>query len=353
MNNIHEILDELAHTNEKCVLATIIHVEGSAYRKEGATMLFTENNRQIGMISAGCLEADLAIQARILLKDETKYSHTVVYDMRSEDDLSWGRGAGCSGTIHILLEKVHKKLKEQLQLIREHLHNNVPVFLYKFLKENHSEIRTTFIPGNKQYIKKDKMNAIGNKKEQLLHYTLDNKNGKIFIQVLHPKPRLFIFGAGSDVKPLSQLAINTNFDVSIWDWRPAYLNKIHFPSAKLMQQVPVAKFFEHTQFITTDSVVVMTHDFQKDKEILRYLLECEQIGYIGVLGPRERTSRLLNNSDIPTHLHSPVGLPIHADGPEEIAVSILAELIQILRKQRSTIKQEDLPLSTEQKDQQA
>lgn len=336
MDSIHEILDEIACSNARCVLATVIKVEGSAYRKEGASMLFMESGRQIGIISAGCLETDLSIQANKLLKEALVHSRTIVYDMSSEDDLSWGRGAGCNGKVHILLEYIHSKLRKQLCTVKEQLDQGNPVASLKLLKQNASTVRTIFVTkdqhvfGHENVVSKQCISMVLGEERPGIRY-IDAFESNVYIHYFKPMPRLFIFGAGSDARPFSSIAVKTGFMVKIWDWRPAYCNQAYFPGAKCIQNTSLAETLKHIEIDATDSVVLMTHDFQKDKEILHSLLKYKQLSYLGVLGPRKRITRLLNGATIPNHLHSPVGLAIGAEGPEEIAISIIAELIQTQR----------------------
>lgn len=337
MDNIHEILDTVKLTNDMSVLATVIEVEGSAYRKEGTTMLFLEDGKQMGIISAGCLEADLAIQASNLLHQDSTHSQTISYDMSSEDDLSWGRGAGCNGKVHILLEKVDTALRKQLCTVKDYLDQGKPVNALKILKNDSSTIRTFYVTddehifGHENAISKQVTRIAQQVPSSRVQYMEDIKEN-IYIHHFRPKPRLFIFGAGPDVRPFSSMAAKTGFAVNIWDWRPAFLKQALFTEAHCIQDLPISETLIKANFISSDSVIIMTHDFQKDKEILHFLLEYKQISYLGILGPRQRTSRLLNGAAIPEQLHSPVGLSIGANGPEEIAISIIADLIQTQRQ---------------------
>jgi|SRR5690625_760439 len=342
VHNNDDIWDAIINGKERCVLATIIHVDGSAYRKEGVNMLFLENGQQIGMISAGCLETDLAIQAKQLFDHETAYSRTVRYDMRSEDDLSWGRGAGCSGIIHILLEKIHSQLKRELTTAYTYLCADTPLFACTFLRKDNEKLRTDFITMDNRplvgepIIHFQPLIDIALKTNQAKIHSFNND--KVFIQPLHPKPRLFIFGAGPDSRPLASLADQIGFSVFIWDWRPTYLQNEYFPQATLLKDPSLSETCKASHFRTSDSVIVMTHDFQKDKEIIQLLPLYEHIHYLGILGPRKRTKRLFQGKNIPTEIHSPIGLSIGADGPMEISISIIAELIATQHKGPPTKK---------------
>src|SRR5699024_3400862 len=106
MDNIQDRIKEISLSEEQHVIATITHVDGSAYRKEGRIMFFSESGKQMGMISGGCLEEDLQQEAMTVLANPHLRAQTTYYNMKSEDESGWGRGAGCNGAIHILIEKV-------------------------------------------------------------------------------------------------------------------------------------------------------------------------------------------------------------------------------------------------------
>ncbi|WP_096435115.1 XdhC family protein [Alteribacter populi] len=334
MEDLFRILNELQESKHIKVLSTIIKVEGSSYRKEGAVMLHKEDGSQIGLLSGGCLESDLAERFEEVIKDRT--SRTVVYDTRVEDDLSWGQGSGCNGSISVLLEPIDTELEKHLKRVQEYLNKGVTIHHVKKLSELDAVTDYIFITENQQFFG----NWSGEFPDHLYRRFLERKNTTIvledsseryFIQTIEPKPRLIIFGAGPDVRPLVSFAAKTGFYVIVVDWRPAFCNQSHFPDAnELILDFP-SSFLNEYQFISSDSVIVMTHNFQKDQEILKTLLQ-NKLQYLGVLGPRKRTYRLLESENIPDKIHSPVGLPIDADGPEEIAISILAEVIKTNRE---------------------
>ena len=123
MKEYLHVIEEAANTEESSVLATIIHVEGSAYLKEGTTMLFLENDTTVGFISPGCLEEDLYFHAKEVLA--TGSSRTVVYDLSAQDDFTWGQGMGCNGKIYILLECVDEEMKENLRKVQHYLQHGI------------------------------------------------------------------------------------------------------------------------------------------------------------------------------------------------------------------------------------
>jgi xanthine/CO dehydrogenase XdhC/CoxF family maturation factor len=155
-------------------------------------------------------------------------------------------------------------------------------------------------------------------------------SASFYIQRYDPKPRLFIFGAGPDARPLVQLASQTGLSVTLCDWREALCCKELFPLADEFIAGPPAETAAALRLDSRDAVVLMSHSFQHDRALAEAMLGRELL-YLGILGPRRRTSRLLGGGEIPEHVRSPMGLPIGAEGPEEIAVSIMAEIIGSLR----------------------
>ncbi|MFC7063768.1 XdhC family protein [Halobacillus seohaensis] len=341
MEDIHVILEELcSHSSENDVLATIVHVEGSAYRKEGASMLFQEDGTQVGMLSAGCLEEDLAV--RIQEHGLGKRAETVVYDMRGYNELSWGEMSGCNGVIHVFVEPVDQQRRKHLGQLKYYLDHRRSVTMIKSLtpQENQQSL-FFFIEGNEVLGTKEEEvpTELKNLSEQAA--MLYEKPGKrrlcmidedVFIQQFRPKPRLFVFGAGKDARPLVSFAARSGFSVIVADWRPALCNRTNFPDADQLIQGFPEEIFAEINITPNDHVVILTHNFQKDKELLSYLKE-KPLQYLGVLGSSRRTKRLLGTRELPSHITSPIGLSIDAEGPEEIAISVVAELITFKKSQ--------------------
>lgn len=317
MSHIHDVLKEVSlHDDNKYVLATVIKVEGSAYRKPGTVMLIHESGKMIGTLSAGCLEKDLHMRAKQLISSE-KISETYVYDMSSEDDLGWGRGAGCNGKVHVLVEKVDSNLKKHLMKIRDHLEVRQAVTLIRFFNKEKSIKDYQLVP-------KDLLSF-----ENVVSGLEESAVGTTYTHTFQPQERLIIFGTGPDVLPLASMAEQVGFSVIVWGWQKNYDQINPFLDSLFYHSSPLELFLEDMTLNQHDALVIMTHDFEKDKKILHTLLNYEQvIGYLGVLGPRKRTVRLMKNQIIPEKVNSPVGLSIHAEGPAEIAISILAQVIQ-------------------------
>lgn len=343
MNDFYRILEAIQSTTQPSALATIIQVEGSAYRKAGTSMLFCQDGTRVGLISGGCLEEDLA--HRVLDVIDSQIPQTVVYDMKSEDDLSWGQGAGCNGRIHVLVQPLTTPLKNRLQQVLDHLTQGRTVFWlqrldaasdskekYVFVTEDGSVIgdHDAAVPNNIKAVLQELKHG-----ETAKTFYIKGLNIFVYAQVLRPRQRVVIFGAGSDAQPLVLYASHAGFHVTVADWRPALCNLEMLPHAHATVVGCPRDVINQLHLGENDSVIVMTHSFQRDREILGILAN-QTLAYVGVLGSRNRTKRLLGQEEIPSWIQSPLGLSIGAQGPEEIAISALAQVIQAVRTVSST-----------------
>lgn len=325
MEDMYSILDAIRPGMTGGVLATVIRVDGSAYKKEGAAMFFKPDGTRIGLLSAGCLEEDLA--ARIENGFGRK-PETIVYDMRRDDDLSWGTGSGCNGAVHVYVEPVGRRYAAHLLRLKTFLQSGTAVTGIKFPDS-----------GAYLFVTEDG-HRFGSYQGEMgfVHY-LPVKNGTFFLPVMQeevyihhyrPKPRFILFGAGKDAAPLAALAAKTGFSVIVSDWRPGLCSRQNFPDAEeLVVGFPSEVFAESRITIApNDFVMIMTHHFSRDQEILTHVMQTNP-RYLGVLGSMKRTKRLLGMEKLPLGIRTPAGLAIAAEGPEEIAVSIIAECIKL------------------------
>jgi xanthine dehydrogenase accessory factor len=155
--------------------------------------------------------------------------------------------------------------------------------------------------------------------------------GELLFELFEPRKKLYIFGAGPDVEPLARLASSSDFFVTIIDPRGARCNESIFPTANQLILEHSESYLENNKIPDNSFVLVMTHSFQQDQNILHQLIQAP-LYYLGVLGPRRRTERLLAPDLLPDQISSPIGLSIGAEGPEEISISIMAELLKVRNK---------------------
>lgn len=307
---MHDICEAALNEIRPLVLATAVYVEGHAYRKQGVSMLFTEDGRMIGSLSPGCIESDLALRAEEVRRFGKP--QLVLYDMRPEDDLSWGENIGCGGLLHILLEPVLGDLKWKLTQMKLYLDQGHSVTIRRKWNAQNQEVH--------RYIEKS-----GNS----LSTEEANSMEEIYLHSYHPKPRLLILGAGDDSITLAKLAANTGFRVTVADWREALCTENRFPNAALLVGFP-EEIHRAFQIKEQDYLLLMSHQFPKERAFLEQLQHVSY-RYLGILGSRTRTSRLLEGLPPFPYLYTPVGMTIGSEGPEEIAVAISAELIAVKR----------------------
>ncbi len=350
MKEIKEIIaafDKAIGAGEQSALATVVHVEGSSYRRPGARMLITENGQLTGAISGGCLEGD-ALRKALLVMNEKK-AKLVTYDTMDEDDVVFGAGLGCNGIIQVLIEPVDvndpyhpivflKKAAEQRQ-------HSVLVTLFDLSNRKNEQPGTCLFLGNKNgpwhqqpvlhdLLLADCNLALQEKKSSFKNYISNKHNLTAFIEILNPTASLVIFGAGNDVVPLVQMAQVLGWQTTVADARPAQTGYKNFES---IFQVPISnpgKILEKIEVDDYTCFLLMTHNFNYDKSMLKQLLP-QQVRYIGMLGPEKKKQRILQelreegmafSQEQLACLHSPAGLDIGSETPEEIALSILAEI---------------------------
>ena len=351
---------ELDEAGASYVLATVVQTSGSVYRGPGTRMLIEADLQSLGTISGGCLEGDVRENARAVFADgQPRLLH---YDATSEDDILWGTGLGCSGTVDVLLER----------LPDSPLH--YPTFLHGCALENrHGVLVTVFAaegetnaaPGQHLILDERKnarddiadselrMIALDAAGEMLAtlsdtrlpvvpgrtrHCELTHGKAALLLEPLLPPIALYLFGAGYDAVPLARLAGELGWRVTVADHRPAYARAERFPWARQVLLARPGRLPEELPFDNRSCAVVMSHNYLQDQALLRDLLDAP-LAYLGVLGPHQRTQRLLADlqkegiapsAEQAARLFGPVGLDIGAETAEEIALSILGEIQAVL-----------------------
>lgn len=319
LKNIFEKAYNSFLRKEKCVLASVVALDGTSYRKPGVRMLITQSGKMVGAVSGGCVEKDIAQRAQNVFK--TNEPIVMAYDGRYR--------LGCQGTLYILIEpfKVDDKNYKAFQV---HLEKREPVVLASFFKK---EDNATGAFGT-QIILEDKTynyNCV-----QALNLELETFN-----TTLKPCFKLLIIGAEHDAVKLCTLASNMGWEVIVVStWRDPK-TKLDFTGAKDVwslspEMLDVGKIDNET------AVVLMTHNYALDLKYLS-ILQQAQFAYLGVLGARNRNEQLkaelLEYSQELTefNFYGPIGLDIGAETPEEIAIAIIAEILAHIRgkKQQS------------------
>jgi xanthine/CO dehydrogenase XdhC/CoxF family maturation factor len=356
MKEITAILEAFAtiqHHAELSFLATVINVQGSTYRRPGARMLMTQTGSIIGMISGGCLENDVFEHTRVSMPDGRPI--VITYDSTADEDIVWGFGLGCNGLVQVLIERLDRDdLLNPLVFIQKCFDQqqqgaiatvfavegtlNIKVGERLILKP-HNNIATNITESSlKSALIKDAQVALENQKSSINKYQLSLGSVDVFIEVIQPPTHLIIFGAGQDALPTVQFAKALGWQVTIVDCRANEATQERFTIAD--QVILSRREILHKQISVNEQtiVVVMTHNYLDDLEILKMLLP-SSAKYLGILGPKRRTEKLLQELKAEgveytpeqlEKLHSPVGLDLGADTPEAIALSIIAEIQAVL-----------------------
>jgi xanthine dehydrogenase accessory factor len=352
MSEIADVLaaiESLSARGERMALATIVAVRGSTYRRPGARLLVPEDGAPIGDISGGCLEGDVTDMARVVMEEGR--ARLAGWDLTADDDAVWGLGLGCNGAIDVFIEPA-EKAAEVAGALRMALQEERPISVVTVLEST----RTGVDPGARVVVKPDGTSegstgdptvdaaAVEAARDRLaverseVRSLLDGV--RAFVEVLEPPVRLLVCGAGHDAIPLVRAAAALGWNAVVADDRPAFLNAERFPGAAGFVALPAPeKVAAETPIDDRTFAIVMTHNFLRDKEYLRALLSTPA-AYIGMLGPAARTQRLLMElagegvglSDADRErLHGPAGLDLGSEEPEEIAQSIVGEIIAVKR----------------------
>jgi len=312
VNQLNAIVEHIlgSSDNSAGVLATLVTVVGSSYRRPGARMLLTSAGVRLGSISGGCLEEDVIARARVVAT--TGVPEVITYDTTSENDLVWGVGLGCHGVVQVLLEKLPAR-PAWASVLQENFRTRRATSLKVVWRAHNPTLLGTHL--------------------RLEAALLGNISG-VFEQTIPPAVSLVIFGAGDDAQPLVRLAKEIGWHVTIADPRGEFATTLRFPTADVILVRPASELMTVLAPPSDAIAVVMTHHYVHDLPILRDLL-VRKLPYIGLLGPKKRAERILadlrsqGNVFAPAqleHLHAPVGLDIGGETPEEVALSIVAEI---------------------------
>lgn len=315
-------------------VATVVSVKGSAYRREGAKMLLGPDNRMHGTVSGGCLEPELLMVAQSVFADGR--TRTVEYDL--SEDAMWGLGIGCGGTVRVQVAP----LDDRLAGVWRRVERAGEAWAVASPLEGTGVVIVG--PGYEgpaigavEGVESDALAEAVRHRLEGVRTGIEGVAGRdTFVDVMAPPPVLCLFGAGHDAIPLAALAVGTGFRVKVIDPRAAYATEERFPGAEVIV-ADVRSLQSAADLVPRGAfAVVMHHHIQRDMAALGLLAQ-SGARYVGALGPRSRTERLLGDlrrdgvdtAPLGPVLAAPVGLDVGAEGAEAIAVAVVAELLAL------------------------
>lgn len=324
-----QVLDRLAEWHAAgvpCALATVIRVQGSAYRHEGAKLVVAATGEHVGNVSGGCLEADVReVAVRVIrsgVAERREYCGSV------DEIQAWDLGVGCEGVVELFIEPVRDAREaERAMMAAERAH----------------VVETDLLSGVRRC---SPLDAPG---EHRFDGDASTLRGDRFFDVLEPPPRLLVVSAGDDAVHLARLASSVGFRVVVADRRPGLLTRERIPAPIHLVEADAAQLTERVVLDADAFAVVMTHNFADDTDYLRALLRTPS-RYLGVLGPRQRTARILGilRTEGPVEherVFGPVGLDIGTDGAEQVALSVVAEMLAVRSGRRpQSLRERQAPI---------
>ncbi len=347
---IIEILNGPPDEGGASVLATIVETSGSTYRKAGARMLIREDGGAVGVVSGGCVEGDILERAREVLSAGAPRMCT--YDATAPGDAVWGLGLGCKGALRVLIEPADDPRVKQgaafLASCRESRIQGVLVTVFEV--EGGAPVR----PGDRLMVAEggspepafpggDALAEEMAREARLLPadgrsatrtFERDGWKARVLFERVLPPVALFIYGAGPDVLPLTCMARRLGWHVTVADSRSDFAKWDNFPDADEVLAVHPSELAGQVELDGRSAAVLMSHRYTEDLEVLALLLGTA-VPYIGLLGPRARYDKLV--ADLPSRgvnpdgrvlerLHGPAGMDLGGESPEDIALSVAAEI---------------------------
>lgn len=318
MSELTQILDAVAAAHargEAFALATVVTTAGSTYRRAGARLFIPATGEPIGNVSGGCLEGDVARIGQEVISDGQP--RLAAFDMTADDDAVWGYGLGCNGSIEIFVEPAAGALEAAAALRAAQ-----PTCLVTVLTGPSAGAHRLQTDGA----------AAAALRSGIPVLSLEGRE-RTFYEPILPPMRLIVCGAGHDAIPLVRQAAELGWRVTVADVRRTLLNAERFPGAADFCDADPEAAAGITAPDARTAVVLMSHSYLRDIAYLRSFLDMG-LAYLGVLGPRGRTAQMLGELGEPgaiERLHAPAGLDIGAEGPEEVARAIVAEILAVTR----------------------
>lgn len=344
---LYDRLRSCREAGTPAALATVVAVEGSAYRRPGAKLLATADE-VLGAITAGCLEGPVATLAAEARKAGTVTVET--FDLM--DEAEWGLGLGCNGVIDVLVEPLDDSVDPALDALADHgsatlltavesADDDVPVGARTALTGD-----GTLAPADRPSLPNDAIEELRERATAAREsgrsdvVTVERRAGdlSVFVDGLRPPPDLLLFGSQNDVHTVARLGADAGFRVTVVSARGARSDPEQFPHAHRVVTTHPGDIDEIVDAPDQTYAVLLSHNLVDDQLALETLLTETTVPYVGLMGPRKRFEELRDALEAdgvslsPAQLErvsTPVGLDLGADGPTGIAMSVVSEALAV------------------------
>lgn len=339
LNDIVSAYEEAFATKKDVVLATVVKVIGSSYRRPGARMLVTADGQITGAISGGCLEGDALKKAQLSIFQ--RRNKLEIYDTSDDGDTRLGLQLGCNGAVYILFEPIsHNDPDNPIRLLERIVNERTDAVVVTAFNENRNKPQTgtcAMLTTIQQYLRNDASPEMIGHCFTVMEQRRSLVQEDVLYQFIPPRLKLVIAGGGNDAQPLAAIAALQGWEITIVDGRATHATTQRFPMADNVWVLPPENVHEKVQPDDRTAIVLMTHNYSYDLKVLEHFLTTP-VPYIGVLGPKKKLDRMLNdlNRTMTDKIHGPVGLDIGSEGADEIALSITAEILAVFSARKGT-----------------
>jgi xanthine/CO dehydrogenase XdhC/CoxF family maturation factor len=348
------VLDFVARVRregKRVALATVVRVRGSAYRHEGAKLAVADDSSTAGNVSGGCLEQDVREVALGVIRSQRPELKS--YCSSADEIAAWDLGVGCEGEVEVLVEPAREAQPRERELLDRREPFAVCTLLPTEAEGGGNRLVVTAGAADGDLGSPDRTARAARRARELFATAqsgLHELAGRaVFIDVFEPPPQLVVIGAGDDARPLVRFAADVGFRVVVVDRRPGYLTAERFPAAAALVDTTGEDLARTLPLDPACYAIVMTHNFADDQAYLAALVRTP-VGYIGMLGPRQRTERILRTVGTTgpldeARLYGPVGLDIGTDGAEQVALAVIAEILAVRSGRRArSLRERTVPI---------
>jgi xanthine dehydrogenase accessory factor len=318
------------------VLVTLVRAEGSSYRRPGARLLLGSRGEYAGTISGGCLEAEVLRKATWLVREGAVVER---YSTMFDDTAEVPFGLGCGGVVDLLLEPGDTpECQALMAALGKAIAGEEEVTVLTWLPHKGRSLARAVLAANGDFTFASQgltePELVEARAGVLRQGGIENMPLEMFVERIAAPQRLFLLGAGDDAKPLVSMGALLGWSITVMDGRAQLARAERFPEAERVIVVSSASSTDVLGIRPEDAVVLMTHSYEQDRALLAAVLPLRP-KYLGLLGARHRSSLLVSEvaaklgrtvAACCEQIYAPVGLDLGGDGPEAIALAVIAEV---------------------------